>query len=107
MLSLSNEKIKELVYTENVDSVEVAHYLARKYCNINDNEIKMMDIASNESWLFASEIIVTEVFGYKKNKTTMTDFRKKLAKEFKEGIDFEEVNRDHELVTRYYEILKK
>ncbi len=48
-----------------------------------------------------SDKIIYEYFGYKKNKTSNSDFYKRMKKQYKQDIDHKEISSDDELVKLY------
>ncbi len=99
------ELIEKNIYREDVEAVELAKYIGANYCNFDQNELEMMDVywdvAFNKSWMYASNKMVSELFGYKVNESMMKDFGRKLKKEFRENIEYQIVTKDHELVKKF------
>ena len=99
----SDEKVIDLLETK--DHLSLAKFLGKELCDFNENDEMFIDMfwdaAFNKSWLYVSEEMVNEQFGYKKSKDMMLDFYDKLQKEFEKDIDYKTVNKDHILVNFY------
>jgi phage anti-repressor protein len=103
------EKLLELLESKDVidiieskDHLELAKYIGRNLCEFTLDDEKYIDIfwdtAFNKSWLYVSEEMVSEQFGYKKAKDMMKDFYKKLENEYEVDIDYKIVDKNHILV---------
>lgn len=92
------------IYHDNVEPLELAKYLAVTHCSFDEKEVNMMDMfwnpAFNGDWIYASDEIVRDYFGYKESKNMMTRFHKML-KQFDENLEYKEVTIDNELVQYY------
>lgn len=86
---------------------EVTHLSLAKLAGFTDNELKMVEIfwepAFNDSWIYVSSELIHDFFGYAKTKSSASNFYKKLVDNFKATSEFMEVDKDHELVVKYYE----
>lgn len=58
----------------------------------------LWSIIENGEWVYASEEVVHEQFGYKNGDRMMPNFYRKLNCDFKNNSDYKEVNKDHDLV---------
>lgn len=86
---------------------EVTHLSLAKLAGFTDNELKMVEIfwepAFNDSWIYVSSELIHDLFGYAKTGSSTRDFYRKLADNFKATSEFMEVDKNHELVVKYYE----
>lgn len=55
-------------------------------------------IIENGEWIYASKEVVHEQFGYKNGDNMMSDFHRKLSREFENNFDYKKVGVDHNLV---------
>lgn len=105
---INSEKIIEIIESKN--HLELAKYIGKELCQFTKEDEKYVDIfwdaAFNKSWLYVSEEIVNEQFGYKNGKNMMSDFYDKLNKDYECNIDYKEVNKDHILVKFYSGIIR-
>ena len=96
----SDEKVIDLLETK--DHLSLAKFLGKELCDFNENDEMFIDMfwdaAFNKSWLYVSEEIVNEQFGYKSGKNTMSHFYEKLKKEYEENVDYKIVDKDHNLI---------
>lgn len=60
---------------------------------------KFWDLTFNNDWIYLSDEIITEWMGYSFNKSTITNFNKKiLTSKFQIETDYKEVKKDHPLI---------
>jgi hypothetical protein len=94
------------IYREDIKPIELAKYIAKKYCAFDDAELSLMDmywdIAFNKSWLYVSPDMVENMFGYKNCKNMMSNFGSKLKNNFSDCSDYKIIGADHELVIKFY-----
>jgi hypothetical protein len=97
---LNDEKVAEIVASD--DENQLAKVIGRQFFEFTDADERYIDLfweaAFNGSWLYVSEFMVHEEFGYTKTISMMRDFSRKLYDAYKEGVDFKEVPRNHPVV---------
>ncbi len=100
------ELIERNIYRSGVETLKLAKYIAENYCEFDEKELNMMDIfwdaAFNKSWLYASNEMVENMFGYKAGKNMMSDFGEKLKNEFEEDVDYQIVTKNNEIIQKFY-----
>jgi hypothetical protein len=100
---LSDEKVVEVIQSR--DKRQLAKLIGKRYFEFTDADEKYIDMfwdpVFNKSWLYASDEMVNEQFGYKKSESMMKDFHNKLSQEFKSGYNYQQVDKTHELVLVY------
>ncbi|MGL5935630.1 MAG: GIY-YIG nuclease family protein [Cetobacterium sp.] len=73
-----------------------------EWAGFDEKELKMVeifwDVAYNKSWIYLSSEIIYEYLGYKKTSSSGRDFYTTMKSKFVENIDYQEVNKDHEIV---------
>ena len=103
----SDEKVIDLLETK--DHLSLAKFLGKELCDFSENDEMFIDMfwdaAFNKSWLYVSEEMVNEQFGYGKGKQMMSNFYRKLIDEFENDIDYKIVNKDHNLVKFHYSLM--
>lgn len=106
LTKVANELIKNKIYSNEIKTLEIAKYAAKKYCSFTDEELDLLDIywdpAFNKSWLYVSDEMVENMFGYKKSKDMMRTFATKLKEDFEDSIDYQIVDKLHDLVKKFY-----
>ncbi len=100
---LSDEKIADAIKKNN--HLAVAKHIGKLHCNFTEYDEKFIDLfwdpVFNSSWIYLSDELVIDWMGYKKTKDTMTNFYKEMKDKYKEGADYEEVTKTHELVVKF------
>ena len=106
--------IKLLNNTETIDILknknykELAKYLGRELCEFTTDDEKYVDIfwdtAFNKNWLYLSDEIIIDWMGYKKTKSTISNFIKDMKNKYINNTDYKEVNKNNTLVNMYYEL---
>lgn len=61
------------------------------------------DSAFNKSWIYLSNEVIHDQFGYTKTKSSLNDFYIRMKKAYKENIDYMEVTSEHNLI-RFYPV---
>jgi phage anti-repressor protein len=100
-----SELLEEKIYYPDADPIELAKYIAEKYCAFDQDELNMIDLywdsAFNGNWLYAHDDMVENMFGYKAGKNMMSDFAVRLKRDFEENVDYQIVDKNHEIVKGY------
>ena len=95
------EEFRQLIDDQS-DYFDLAKYIGIKYCNFNEDDLKYADIfwhpTFNKGWIYASEDLVSNYFGYTKSKQMMADFHRKLINEYDVDNDYKEVGVNDPLV---------
>jgi hypothetical protein len=105
---LDKEKIIELAVKE----PEINEVILAKLAGFNDEEIQFIetfwDYAFNDSWIYISNDMVVNWLGYKKGKSTMSDFyTKNLLKNYEVDVEFKEINQNDEIIKKFYSDLNR
>jgi phage anti-repressor protein len=99
---ISLELIENNIYTDATQPVELAKYIAKKYCYFDEKELDMIDMfwepTFNRGWIYVSDDIVRDDFGHKQRKDMMYNFVKKLKTNFEKDMDYQEVSPDYPLL---------
>lgn len=89
--------IQNALKIKNINNIELA-----KLAGFNNNEIQMLemfwDSAFNQSWILLSSEIIHEHLGYKKTKSSCSDFYRKVKEVYRENIDYKEVDKNNDVV---------
>ncbi len=106
---LSDEKMA-IAFEEN-NHLALAKHIGKSRCNFTEEDEKFIDMfwdqVFNSSWIYLSEEIVVGWMGYKKSKNTMNNFYIEMKDKYREGIDYKEVDKNNELVAKFYSCLNK
>lgn len=79
-------------------------FIEEKKIDIDKNILQTIIRLIEIDWIYVSNEIVYDHFGYKKSKDTMKDFYNRLLlKDFQENIDYKEVDKNHDVVKEYRE----
>ncbi len=105
---LSNDQeIVQIIEMKN--HLELAKYIGRKLCNFTPEDEKYIDIfwdaAFNKSWLYLSDSVIIEWMGYKKSKDAITNFIKEMKSKYRNLLDYQEVDKQHNLIQNFYSCL--
>jgi hypothetical protein len=94
--------IKSQAFAENtLDHVKLAQLA--KFTMEEIEFVKLFwDPAFNNSWIYITKNMVIEWLGYKNSKDTMPDFYKILTKSYEKDIDYKEVKKEDEIITKFY-----
>ncbi len=100
IIEVNDRELIDLV--KSGDHKEIAKFIGRQNCDFTAEDEKYIDlfwdVAFNSSWIYVTEDMVSEQFGYKKNTQMMSEFYKKLINHFEDKIDYLRVEKNHELV---------
>jgi hypothetical protein len=101
---VNNIEIASII--EKNDHVKLAKFIGRKLCDFTENDDKYIDMfwdaAFNKSWLYLSDEIIINWMGYKKSKSSISDFVREMKSKYVREIDYKEVTKDFELIVLYY-----
>lgn len=85
---------------------EIDHVKLAEIAGFNSEEVEFVklfwDPAFNNSWIYITKQMVVEWLGYKETKDTMSDFKKNLIKNYEENEDYKEVDKNDEIVKKFY-----
>lgn len=100
-LKYNNIEIKVPI-AEDINNLYIA-----KSLGYTDEELKYVqlfwDPTFNGSWFYLTKLMVVEWFGFANNISTMAHFyERNLIKNYKKDIDYKEVDKNHEIVKKYY-----
>ena len=93
-------------FYENKNYIDIAKYIANKYCNFTENEINFIDrfwdCTFNKKWLYLSKEMIVENFGYANSIKTMDKFYdKQLYKNFQVNSDYKKISKE-EYTEKYF-----
>jgi hypothetical protein len=96
-----NDMLKKYNYTE-VSNQQLAEHL-----NFTEEEQKMIQMfwkpAFNGSWIYLNDEIILGQLTKETGKDALTHFYKRvlLSEDYKENVDYKEINKDDELIKEY------
>lgn len=100
------EMVDNGIYRDDIKPLELAKYIAQKYCAFDDAELSLMDIywdtAFNKGWLYVSPDMVENMFGYKAHSNMMNKFTTKLKNNFTENSEYMVLDPTNEMVIKFY-----
>ena len=98
-----NDMLKKYNYTE-VSNQQLAEHL-----NFSEEEQKMIELfwepAFNGSWIYLNDEIILSQLTNEKGKNSLYNFytRVLLTEDYKENVDYKQINKDDELIKEYLE----
>jgi hypothetical protein len=104
MIRLTNdEKITEVMESKN--HLELAKHIGRNFCQFTTDDEKYVDLfwepTFNAGWLYLSDEIIFDWMGYKKTKSTISNFVADMKAKYRKTIDYKEVDKNHDLIVCY------
>jgi hypothetical protein len=100
---VEDEKIAGLI--EAKDHVILAKILGARFCEFTEDDEKYIDMfwepAFNKSWIYISDEVVADQFGYKRGRSMMSHFYRKLGEDFEENIDYKFIAGDDKIIDFY------
>lgn len=88
--------------------ISIIEFIQYECINIDLDIFDLLyDVIQNETWVYLSGEIIHDYFGYKKTNVSLRDFNKKMKANYKDNIDYKEVDKNHEMVQKYKMVSEK
>lgn len=98
---MSSKEIVELALQED----DFDHLKLAKFKGFNEKQIEMVklfwDPAFNGGWIYLSDEVIYDYFGYKKSESSSKNFYKTMKDNYIENTDYQEVSHNNEIIQVY------